>query len=1003
MNKLFLSWVACLAFCASRLLALDPVHLTLTNLSGTLESDYWERSFINNQSYPVKLVHRSIYSNPDPWYEENTQTTVLAPNDAFYEYHNAWWDGGDWLSELIILSEEALPARPLLTAADQVTATSLRVNWSSTANAASYRLDVSTAANFSTFVTGFQNLNVGAVTNYSVSGLVDSTTYYYRVRGVNDNGSAGENSLLGSATTAYQVPIVPTFPSTGVITGLTTSSFTLNWNAVPRATEYVVERSTDASFAPASYLYNQSVCTGTSLTYSAPGTIKYFFRVFARNAAGQSPASAVQESVPCAEQIALSATEVGTSRFALTWTPVGASTYRITVSTDSQLAVRLPAYDDVPIGNVCRYMITGLQPSTTYYYRITVVYGHYTTATAIQSVTTGLLQLTLINQNLSLQWNGWTGYDWYKNYRNDTDHSIQVSYSRSLTYSDSNYGTDSTVTLYQRVDAGGSFRESCFTTHYVEEGYDYFEQETITLLTQSPADPYQVPSAPVATAATVANQYLTANWNGVAGVTDYRIDVSTDANFANCLADYTDRSAATNIGIGVFNLQPNTTYYFRVRAHNPAGTSASSNVVAATTTNVVPCVPTLLEADGVLAAGFTLRWNRIFNATGYRLDVALNANFSQLVSPWQNYLIAGGADAESLILTGLTSNQTYYVRIRAENSAGASASSAARMCTPMATPPAAPVIQAVTALPLHNLLLNWNAVSGASGYRLDVSQSPAFLSFLPSKQDLSLGNVTSFTCQQLAPGMTYYFRLRAVNGNLFSNNSVVGSASTTLAGQYLTPTIYSSWSDEYSFGWDQTYENQTSMTIRLVLSCFDGETEGNQTWDVTPGESLSTFDYVENGVTYYRTIVSQTILGAVPVIDQQVPTTPTNLTALAIGPTYATLQWTAATDNVGVIAYWIYRNGSPSPMATVSVPLYNDDMLVPSTTYTYSIRALDAAGNLSAISPQLALTTLANQGIDTDGDGVPDAAEASLATNPATAGQSDANDQLKLQILRPTP
>src|SRR5207237_723074 len=45
-----------------------------------------------------------------------------------------------------------------------------------------YRLDVSTSSSFSTYVPGYQNLNVGNVTSRSVTGLNPSTAYYFRVR-----------------------------------------------------------------------------------------------------------------------------------------------------------------------------------------------------------------------------------------------------------------------------------------------------------------------------------------------------------------------------------------------------------------------------------------------------------------------------------------------------------------------------------------------------------------------------------------------------------------------------------------------------------------------------------------------------------------------------------------------------------------------------------------------------------------------------------------------------
>src|SRR4051794_21683125 len=65
--------------------------------------------------------------------------------------------------------------------ATYVASYSFTAHWSSVSGATSYRLDVSTSSSFSTYVPGYQNLNVGNVTSHSVTGLNASTGYYFRV------------------------------------------------------------------------------------------------------------------------------------------------------------------------------------------------------------------------------------------------------------------------------------------------------------------------------------------------------------------------------------------------------------------------------------------------------------------------------------------------------------------------------------------------------------------------------------------------------------------------------------------------------------------------------------------------------------------------------------------------------------------------------------------------------------------------------------------------------
>jgi fibronectin type 3 domain-containing protein len=94
------------------------------------------------------------------------------------------------------------------------------------------------------------------------------------------------------------------------------------------------------------------------------------------------------------------------------------------------------------------------------------------------------------------------------------------------------------------------------------------------------------------------------------------------------------------------------------------------------------------------------------------------------------------------------------------------------------------------------------------------------------------------------------------------------------------------------------------------------------------------------------------------VVDSAPPSAPTNLSATAIGPNRVDLSWTASNDNVGVAGYTIYRDGTA--IATVSAPTtsYSDTTVSPSTTYTYTVDAFDAAQNHSAqSSPAVSVTT----------------------------------------------
>src|SRR5437773_10045611 len=90
--------------------------------------------------------------------------------------------------------------------------------------------------------------------------------------------------------------------------------------------------------------------------------------------------------------------------------------------------------------------------------------------------------------------------------------------------------------------------------------------------------------------------------------------------------------------------------------------------------------------------------------------------------------------------------------------------------------------------------------------------------------------------------------------------------------------------------------------------------------------------------------------------DTIAPSTPTGLRALAASSSRINLSWSAATDNVGVIRYGVYRDGVR--IAYIPGTSYASTGLSAATTYSYTVAAYDAAGNVSAPSAPLSVTTL---------------------------------------------
>jgi len=121
--------------------------------------------------------------------------------------HAVWYGGGPLVSygpwEIYYATGTPIqiPAAPTANAATSVTSSGFTANWSSSTGATGYRLDVSTSSSFSSYVSGYQDLDVGNVTSRSVTSLSANTTYYYRVRAYNIGGTSGNSSTITVTTT----------------------------------------------------------------------------------------------------------------------------------------------------------------------------------------------------------------------------------------------------------------------------------------------------------------------------------------------------------------------------------------------------------------------------------------------------------------------------------------------------------------------------------------------------------------------------------------------------------------------------------------------------------------------------------------------------------------------------------------------------------------------------------------------------------------------------------
>ena len=181
-----------------------------------------------------------------------------------------------------------IPSPPVAHPATYIASNSFSTNWSSVSGATGYRLDVSPNSSFSTYVAGYQNLNVGNTTSRSVTGLNPSTTYYYRVRAYNASGTSGNSNVVSLTTLS---PTGPPVVITNPATLIASFSATPNGSVDPHGltTTVYFQYGTTISYGSTTLRQIKTGNTYQSISANVSGltaSTTYHFRLVATNSAG---------------------------------------------------------------------------------------------------------------------------------------------------------------------------------------------------------------------------------------------------------------------------------------------------------------------------------------------------------------------------------------------------------------------------------------------------------------------------------------------------------------------------------------------------------------------------------------------------------------------------------------------------------------------------------------------------------------------------------------------
>ena len=362
------------------------------------------------------------------------------------------------------------------------------------------------------------------------------------------------------------------------------------------------------------------------------------------------------------------------------------------------------------------------------------------------------------------------------------------------------------------------------------------------------------PPAPIANPATyIASNSFTANWSSASGATGYRLDVSTSSSFSTYVAGYQNLNVGNAISRSVTGLTASTTYYYRVRAYNGAGTSGNSNIVNVTTLSATG-PPVVITNPATLVASFSatlngsvdphgLATNLYFEygtTTSYGLTTALQ---SKNGNTYQN--VAAN-------ISGLSASTTYHFRIVAVNSAGTRYGADRTFTTLSATGPPVVITNPATLIASFSATLNGSVdphgLTTTVYFQYGTTTSYGHSTATQSKTGNTYQNVAA-NISGLAASTTYHFRVVATNSagtkygsdRTFTTLSATGppvvitnaatnvaSSSATLNGSLdphgLTTTVYFQYGTTTSYGHTTATQSKTGNTYQNVAANISGLT-----------------------------------------------------------------------------------------------------------------------------------------------------------------------------------
>ena len=828
---------------------------------------------------------------------------------------------GAWSSIVSVTYKQTLPAPTVTGGNDSQGRPTLK--WKAVSGAAKYEVYRARSKDgdyikYST-VTGTSYTNTSYIEN--------GNTYYYKVRALKSDGTAGAWSSVVSVT--YKQTL-----SAPTVTGGNDSQGrpTLKWNTVTGAAKYEVYRARSLNGDYIKY----STVTGTSYTntsYIENGNT-YYYKVRALKSDGTAGAWSSVVSVTYKQTLSAPAVTGGNDsqgRPTLTWKVVtGAAKYEV-------YRARSLNGDYIKYATVTGTSYTNtsyIEDGNTYYYKVRALKSDGTAGawSSIVSVTyraasTGTLSAPAVTGGNdsqgrpTLKWNAVTGAAKYEVYRARSKDGDYIKYSTvtGTSYTNTSY-IENGNTYYYKVRALKSDGTAGAWSSVVSVTYK------------------QTLPAPTVTGGNDAQGRPTLTWKAVSGAAKYEVYRARSKDGTYTKYSTTTGTAYTNSSY----LTSGATYYYKVRALDANGNAGPYSAVVSVTCRLKLTAPSVTGGNDAQGRP-TLKWNAVSGAAKYEVYRARSMN-----GDYVKYSTVTGTSYTNT--SYLANGNTYYYKVRALGSDGSYGPYSTPVSVTYKAPFGAPLVTG-SKDSQGRPALKWDKVTDAAKYEVYRARSKDGTYSLMSTQSATGYTNTSY----LANGTTYYYKVRALkaNGTASAYSSVVtityGTVPTPAA-----PAMRSAKAD--SAGITVSWDTAANAVTYNVYRTADAGSSWTQVASSVKGSSYKDTT-VQKGVKYGYKVRGVAADGKTlgPMSSTGVTA---KVTAASTTPDYVKLTsarrvtggiqltWESAAD---AKTYNVYRkvdgaSGWTLLASSVSGTTYKDTSGKSGTTYAYTVRGVAADG-----------------------------------------------------------